>query len=214
MKKEETKKQGFFEQIANNWDHEHHTPNEIERTRQFANKYFQLHQGATVLDMGCGTSRLVPSLEAMIGDEGKLMELDFSSEMLKIGKKRYESLFRNIIFIQADGHILPLKDGSMDAVICMAFFPHLSDQAKAMRELARVLKYGGKLTIAHQMNREELNHFHGNVDGPVKKDLLPDEPKMRELLMAAGFKDIIIEEAPGLYLLTTTTQPRSSAITP
>lgn len=209
MKKEETKKQGFFEQIANNWDNEHNTPEEIERTRQFAFKHFYLCKGETVLDVGCGTSRLVPSLEAMIGNEGKLIELDFSGEMLKIGKQRYKNHYCNIIFIQADSHILPLKDGSMDAVICMAFFPHLSDQSKAMRELARVLKYGGKLIIAHQMNREELNRFHGNVDGPVKKDLLPDEPKMRKLLTAAGFGNIVIEEAPGLYLLTTTTQPRS-----
>ncbi len=199
------KKQGFFEQIAHNWDNEHNSPEEIEQTRQFAFKYFHLNKGETVLDVGCGTSRLVPFLETMIGEEGELVELDFSGEMLKIGKKRYEPCFRNILFVQADGHTLPLKDRSIDAVICMAFFPHLSDKVKAMRALARVLKPGGKLTIAHQMNREELNRFHGNVDGPVKKDLLPDEPQMRKLLTTAGFKDVVIEEAPNLFLVTATT---------
>lgn len=202
------KKQGFFEQIARNWDNEHNTPEEIERTRQFAFDHFHLHKGETVLDVGCGTSRLVPFLEAMIGDKGKLVELDFSGEMLKIGKNRYEDCFHNIIFLQADGHTLPLKDHSIDAVICMAFFPHLSDKAKAMRALARALKAGGKLIIAHQMNREELNRFHGNVDGPVKKDLLPDDPQMRKLLTKAGFKDVVIEEAPGLYLVTATASAR------
>jgi len=199
------KKQGYFEQIARNWDNEHNTPEEMERTRQFAFQHFHLNKGETVLDVGCGSSRLVPTLEAMIGDEGKLVELDFSGEMLKIGRKRYDPRFRNILFVQADGHTIPLKDGSIDAVICMAFFPHLSDKVKAMRALARVLKPGGKLTIAHQMNREELNRFHGNVDGPVKKDLLPDEPQMRKILTTAGFKDVVIVEAPGLYLVTATT---------
>jgi ubiquinone/menaquinone biosynthesis C-methylase UbiE/energy-coupling factor transporter transmembrane protein EcfT len=197
-------KQEFFQQIAHNWDIEHNTPEEIERTRQFASEHFHLNKGETVLDIGCGTSRLVPSLEEMIGHEGKLVELDFSIEMLKIGKRRYEPDFRNILFLQADGHTLPLKDGSVDAVICMAFFPHLSDKAKAMGELARVLKPGGKLTIAHQMNRDELNHFHGNVNGPVKKDLLPDDRRMQKLLTGAGFQDIVIREEPGLYLVSAT----------
>jgi hypothetical protein len=69
-----------------------------------------------------------------------------------------------------------------------------------MKALARVLKPGGKLIIAHQMNREELNRFHGNVDGPVSDDLLPDEKKMKELFKTAGFRDIEIREGPGLYL--------------
>lgn len=201
-------KQGFFEQIARNWDNEHNTPEEVERTRQFAFEHFHLHKGETVLDIGCGTSRLVPFLEEMIGDKGNLVELDFSGEMLKIGRKRYDPVFRNILFVQADGHTLPLEDHSIDTIICMAFFPHLSDKAKAMRFFARVLKSGGKLIIAHQMNREELNRFHGNVNGPVKKDLLPDDPQMRKLLTKAGFKDVVIEEAPGLYLVTTTAAKR------
>jgi ubiquinone/menaquinone biosynthesis C-methylase UbiE len=195
MNKQETQKQGFFEQIALNWDIEHNTPGEMERTRQFALEHFHLRKGETVLDIGCGTSRLVPSLEAMIGAEGKLIELDFSNEMLKIGRRRYKGHYHNIIFVQADGHIIPLSDNSIDSIICMAFFPHLSDKAKALRALARVLKPGGTLTIAHQMNREELNRFHGNVNGPVKKDLLPDEPRMRKLLTSAGFQEITVKEA-------------------
>jgi hypothetical protein len=69
-----------------------------------------------------------------------------------------------------------------------------------MKALARVLKPGGRLWVAHQMNREELNRFHGNVDGPVNDDLLPDEAKMKELFEMVGFKDVEIREEPGLYL--------------
>lgn len=195
-------RQTFFEQIARDWDDEHNMPEETERTRRFAAEHFRLNRGETVLDVGCGTSRLVPHLETVIGDKGKLIELDFSIEMLKIGKKRYESGSRNILFVQGDGHVLPLKDRSIDTIICMAFFPHLPDKPRGMRAFARVLKPGGRLIIAHQMNREELNRFHGSVDGPVKEDLLPDEPGMRAVLTNAGFKDVNIWEAPGLYLAT------------
>jgi len=151
-----------------------------------------------VLDVGCGTGRLIPQLKKVIGETGKLVELDFSIEMLKIGKNRYG--YQNLLFIQGDGHVLPLKDCSIDTVICFAFFPHLSDKLKGMKAFARILKPGGKLIIAHQMNREELNRFHGNVDGPVSDDLLPDETKMKELFETAGFRDIEIREWPGFYL--------------
>jgi ubiquinone/menaquinone biosynthesis C-methylase UbiE len=194
------RKKEFFEKIAREWDDEHSLPEEMERTRRFAAEHFRLDKGETVLDVGCGTSRLVPHLETAIGDKGKLIELDFSFEMLKIGKKRYGSDSRDLLFVQGDGHWLPLKDHSIDTIICMAFFPHLSDKPRGMRAFARVLKPGGRLIIAHQMNREELNRFHGNVDGPVKQDLLPDEPAMRAILADAGFKHVKIREAPGLYL--------------
>jgi SAM-dependent methyltransferase len=192
------KKKEFFEKLAKDWDDEHHTPEEIERTRIFAEKYFQLNSAETVVDVGCGTGRLIPRLKKVIGETGKLIELDFSFEMLKIGKNRYD--YQNLLFIQGDGHVLPLKNRSIDTVICFAFFPHLSDKLEGMKAFARVLKPGGKLIIAHQMNREELNRFHGNVNGPVSDDLLPDENKMKELFETAGFSDIDIREEPGLYL--------------
>ncbi len=50
------------------------------------------------------------------------------------------------------------------------------------------------------MNREELNRFHGNVDGPVSNDLLPDKNRIKELFKTVGFRDIEIREEPGLYL--------------
>ncbi len=192
------KKKEFFENLARNWDKEHNTVEENERTLQFACKHFRLYDGETVLDIGCGTGRLIPHLETSIGSTGKLVELDFSIEMLRIGKNRYD--YQNLFFIQGDGHVLPLKDESIDTVICFAFFPHLSDKQKAMETFARVLKTHGRIFIAHQMNREELNRFHGNVNGPVTKDLLPDEASMKKLFESTGFDEVYIREEPGLYI--------------
>jgi ubiquinone/menaquinone biosynthesis C-methylase UbiE len=194
------KKKEYFEKLACDWDDEHSTEEEKERTREFAEAHFRLKQGETVLDVGCGTGRLIPHLEAVIGNAGKLVELDFSLEMLKIGKNRHDGDYANLVFVQGDGHLLPLKDRSFDTVVCMAFFPHLSDKRRGMEAFARVLKPGGRLLIAHQMNREELNRFHGNVDGPVSDDLLPGKEQMRKLFKAVGFRGAEIREEPGLYL--------------
>ncbi len=191
-------KKEFFEKLAQDWDKEHQAEEEVARTYQFAGKYLPLSRGERVLDIGCGTSRLVPHITRSIGDTGTVIEIDFSIEMLKIGKKRYNT--RNTFFVQGDGHCLPLRDHSLDTVICMAFFPHLSDKSKALKGFASVLKPGGKIYIAHQMNRVELNRLHSNVDGPVKKDLLPDQEEMKRLLESEGFMDIETREEPGLYL--------------
>jgi ubiquinone/menaquinone biosynthesis C-methylase UbiE len=194
------KKKEFFEKLACDWDREHHNETEIKRTERFASTHFLLDKGETVLDVGCGTSRLVPYLERVIGDAGRLVELDFSIEMLKIGSKRYGEDFSNLMFVQGDGHVLPLKDHSFDTVVCMAFFPHLSDKRKGLEAYARVLKPGGRLIVAHQLNRVELNRLHGNVDGPVKEDVLPGMEQMKKLFSEVGFKDVTIREEPGLYL--------------
>jgi ubiquinone/menaquinone biosynthesis C-methylase UbiE len=199
------KKKEFFDNLARQWDDEHSGEVEKRRTWEFICVNIPLQESETVLDVGCGTSRLVPVLQRFIGEKGKLIELDISQEMLKIGKNRYTG--SNLVFIQGDGHRLPLRDHSIDTVICLAFFPHLADKQGGMQAFAQVLKPGGRLFIAHQMNREELNRFHGDVQGPVNEDLLPEEGAMRALFKAAGFSKVEINEMPGLYLASGRWQP-------
>ncbi len=190
-------KQEFFDQISHDWDREHSTPEEYERTRVFA-QHFGLSKGETVLDVGCGTGRLIPFIKDAVGEDGILVELDFSLEMLMIGclKHQHDGLY----FVQADAHHLCLRDNQFSTVICMAFFPHISDKAYALTEFRRILRPGGVLFVTHQMSREELNQFHKEVKGPVTKDLLPDEAGMRALFDDAGFKDLTIRDEPSLYI--------------
>jgi len=190
-------KKEFFDQISQNWDREHSTPEEIERTRVFS-RHFDLGKGETVLDVGCGTGRLIPFIEEAIGEHGMLVELDLSIEMLKIGRMKHRT--GGLHFVQADAHHLCLRDHLFSTVICMAFFPHISDKAYALSEFKRILKPGGIMMVTHQMSREELNHFHKEVKGPVTKDLLPDESEMRALFDGAGFTGLTIRDEPSLYI--------------
>ena len=56
-------------------------------------------------------------------------------------------LFTNVAFRQTDGHILPLPDASVDAVFANMYLHHCPDPAAALREMARVLKPGGRLVV-------------------------------------------------------------------
>ncbi|GAG03079.1 unnamed protein product, partial [marine sediment metagenome] len=141
---------------------------------------------------------LVPFILEAVGEEGILVESDFSREMLKIGKDKYKQ--KNLYFIQADGQMIPLKENIFDAVVCFALFPHFPDKARALMEFRRILKPGKLLYIAHLMSREELNRFHSQVKGPVTEDFLPTREEMEELFSSAGFRELAIKDERSLYI--------------
>jgi len=187
----------FFDDIAHEWEIEHQKPQEKNRLRQLV-KYFPLKKGDNVLDLGCGTGRLVPWVRAAIGDKGVLVESDFSREMLKIGKANHSQ--RNICFIQSSAQSLAVKGRIFDVIICFALFPHISDKLNALCEFRRVLKPRKPLVIAHPMSREELNAFHSQVKGPVTQDFLPEDEEMIRLFAEAGFSGLSIKNQKSLYI--------------
>jgi demethylmenaquinone methyltransferase/2-methoxy-6-polyprenyl-1,4-benzoquinol methylase len=191
------KKKVFFNQIAEDWDKEHQGKEELERTRLLV-EHYNLMSGEKVLDIGCGTGRLIPFIEDKIGHQGILMELDFSEEMLKVGKTKYQ--YKNLFFIKADAHQTGFTNHYFNTIICLAIFPHLNDKPGALREFRRILKPGGQLIISHQMSREEINQFHKNVKGPVTRDLLPDDKEMEQLFTQAGYRSFFLKNEPGFYL--------------
>jgi ubiquinone/menaquinone biosynthesis C-methylase UbiE len=190
-------KRKYFNNIAQRWEKEHRIQKEQDRIRNlFA--YISLHGGDCVLDVGCGTGRLVPFIQKKCGDGGVVVEMDFSEGMLKFAKKKYDG--KNIYFVQSDAQFIPMKKQVFDAVLCFALFPHIHDKLSALEEFRRILKPGNPLYIAHTMSRKELNHFHAHVKGPVCSDYLPDEEEMQRLFSAAGFSRLCIEDRSSLYL--------------
>ena len=187
----------FFDEIAQEWESDHQNHKERVWLRKLF-KHISLAKGDAVLDMGCGTGRLVSLLRRAIGKKGLLVESDFSAEMLGIAKSKYFE--RNLFFIQSDAQKIPLKEDTFDAIICFALFPHLPDKKNALEEFHRILKSGKSIYIAHLMSREELNRFHSQVKGPIKKDFLPDEKEMERLFSSTGFCEIAIKNEPSLYI--------------
>jgi len=186
-------KADFFSHISGYWEDRHAEPGETERLRAFS-RHFRLRPGERVLDVGCGSSRLVPVICEWIGGAGSLVELDFAAGMLEIGRAKPHP--KNVTFMLGDAHQLPLPDGDFDKVIALALLPHLDDKAAALKEFHRVLKPGGLLLIAHQMGREALDRLHGESSDPVKRDLLPGNTALAGLLADAGFSGSEILDEP------------------
>jgi ubiquinone/menaquinone biosynthesis C-methylase UbiE len=189
--------QEYFDQLALTWDKEL-SP---ERLTCLGNivKELGIKPGYHVLDIGSGTGVLLPFLIAELGDEGKIVALDFSAEML--GQAQAKNFPPIVRFAQADVIAIPLDDNSVDLAICNSAFPHFNDKGKALREIASVLKNNGRLVICHTMNRETLNQLHQSIGGIVANDLLPDESELRGLIKQAGLKITHFEDSPERYLV-------------
>ena len=189
--------QEYFDQLAPTWDKEL-TP---ERLKCLGNivRELGIEPGYYVLDIGSGTGVLLPFLIAEVGDEGKIVALDFSAEMLvQAQAKNFPPIVR---FAQADVLAIPLADSSVDVAICNSAFPHFNDKVNALKEIARVLRNNGRMVICHTMSREMLNRLHQSIGGIVASDLLPDEIQLRELINQAGLKLTHFEDSPERYLV-------------
>ncbi|MCX6555523.1 MAG: class I SAM-dependent methyltransferase [Candidatus Aminicenantes bacterium] len=190
-------KSNFFSDISSSWDDQHAGREEIERLRLFAG-HFRLQAGERVLDVGCGSGRLIPLICEKIGPNGSLVELDFAPGMLDIGRGKPNG--GNVTFMLGDVHAMPLPSKNFDKVIALALLPHLDDRASALKEFHRVLKPGGLLVMVHQMGREALDRLHGQSSEPVRRDLLPKKSVLESLLAEAGFSGVKILDEPDQYV--------------
>ncbi len=97
-----------------------------------------LLQRGRVLDLGCGTGRLLDR-----NDSGRVVGLDLSIEMLRLAHQKSPSVLR------ADGHHLPFASASFDAVVAAQGVIRYMDSSQAFKEIHRVLTPGGRCAV-HQ----------------------------------------------------------------
>jgi ubiquinone/menaquinone biosynthesis C-methylase UbiE len=78
----------------------------------------------------------------------RLTGVEWSPAMLELARQRAESLDRTVDLREGDAQALPFADDSFDTVVCTFSLCAIPDDAKAVREMARVLRPGGLLLLA------------------------------------------------------------------
>jgi ubiquinone/menaquinone biosynthesis C-methylase UbiE len=155
-----------------------------------------IEPGSTILDVGTGTGVLVPFILKKIGEKGRLVCLDFAEEMLN--KAEVKGFRGDIQYLCADIEDSRLPGASFDSVICYSSFPHFEHKSRALGEIHRLLRSGGRLFICHTSSRQEINDIHCQIP-EVCSHLIPEEDEMRQMLSAAGFREISIFEGKDSY---------------
>jgi len=186
----------FFDERASRWE-EHCYPPETRARLRALLPYFELRPGTAVLDLGAGTGVLAPYLRESPAAGGLLLALDVSFEMARQAAMK-DSYSKGGV-LQATAMRLPVRDASIDTVLCFAAFPHFEDKPAALKEIFRVLRPGGNVVVAHLLSRAELSRHHGGCSA-VAADTLPDDDGMRKLFRDAGFPEPEILDSPGRYI--------------
>lgn len=151
------KKQKFFDLWAPNYDFLL-TSVFYQATHKRLLEYVELPEQANVLDLGCGTGRLVHRLATEFPTL-KGTGLDFSAQMLRQAEQhnRYQE---RLIYKQGNAESLPFANGEFDAVFNTLSFLHYPHPQRVISEVSRVLRPNGRFYLVDPTIREETMFYH------------------------------------------------------
>ncbi|MGP3684226.1 class I SAM-dependent methyltransferase [Streptomyces sp. IBSNAI002] len=144
---------------------------------------FGLRAGDRVLDAGCGTGRALTPLRAAVGTAGVVLGADLTPQMLAAAQRAGRGAQGALLL--ADVARLPLRDGALDAVFAAGLVAHLPDPDANLRELARVVRPGGRLALFHPIGRAALAARQGRELTPQD---LRAEHNLGPLLARSGWE--------------------------
>ena len=143
----------FFDNLAEKWDEMGTAPS--GDAIEFFLRKVMIAPGDVVLDVGTGTGLLIPYI--MKHGPGKIIAADLSEKMLLRLARKYQNIYGDQLKIsRQDVHGLTFDHDTIDVAICNSVFPHFHDKPKALSEVYRVLKSGGRMVIHHFTGREKI----------------------------------------------------------
>ena len=155
----------------------------------------RLRLGETVVDLGSGGGLDVFLSSKQVGPEGKAIGIDMTPSMIERARTNAEEGgYTNVEFHLANIDHLPLPDASVDCVISNCVINLAPDKPAVFREIARVLKPGGRLAVSDIALKkglpEEVANSLAAYVGCIA-GALPIET-YREELLKAGFEFVEI----------------------
>jgi len=103
--------------------------------------------GDSALDVCCGTGDLALELKRTVGEQGRVVGLDFSEPMLELARSKSSRLGLDVEFVQGNALELPFADDAFDAATVGFGVRNLVDLRSGIAELARVVRPGARVVI-------------------------------------------------------------------
>lgn len=157
-----------------------------------------LREGEVVVDLGSGGGLDVFLAARKVGAKGRAIGIDMTPEMIELARRNASKLeggaTSNVEFRQATIDDLPLEDASVDCVISNCVINLAPDKRAVFREVARVLKPGGRLAVSDIALKRELPAelsadmlaYVGCIAGAISVE------EYRQGLVEAGFGEVAV----------------------
>ncbi|MDT4998580.1 MAG: arsenite methyltransferase [Mycobacterium sp.] len=119
---------------------------DVIRRRRLVMNALGAQPGEDVVDVGCGPGFYLTELAEQVGPQGSVTGIDRAPAMLAVAAKRAER-HENVAFHRADATSLPVPDQTFDALLSVQVLEYVPDVDRAIAEIHRVLRPGGRAVI-------------------------------------------------------------------
>ncbi|KAA3647185.1 MAG: methyltransferase domain-containing protein [Chloroflexi bacterium] len=165
----------------------------------------EVQPGEDVLDVACGTGVLAREALIKVGSTGSVTGVDINEGMLAVAREKTPT----ITWKSGPAEALPFEDASFERVMCQFALMFFQDQAKAIAEMQRVTKPGGRASVAVWASLEDtpgyaevaklLNDLFGpevaqSIEAPYS---LGNIDVLHALFESSGIEDISIQSLDG-----------------
>jgi ubiquinone/menaquinone biosynthesis C-methylase UbiE len=181
----------------------------FERERRLILEAVALSGTEAVLDLACGPGIYSRAFAEQL-TTGYVVGLDLSLPMLAEAATRARRFgLENLLWVHASAGDLPLGSGLMDVVNCCGALHLFPDVTRVLREIARVLKPGGRFTVATFRRREgRVSEFVASRRHKTLGIAAFTRHELESRLLQADLQAVQFHHAKGGWLIASATKPR------
>lgn len=156
-----------------------------------------IKKGDVVVDLGSGAGNDVFVARALVGDEGKVIGIDMTQEMIDKANRNNQKLgYKNVEFYLGEIEAMPLENSIADVVVSNCVLNLVPSKQKAFAEIYRILKDNGHFCVSDIVIKGELPAnlkksammYAGCVAGAIQQD------EYLRIIKETGFKNVEIKK--------------------
>ena len=166
-------------------------------------EFAKLKEGQTVIDLGSGAGNDAFIARRFVGENGKVIGIDFTEAMIKRARANAEKLgLNNVEFRLGDIDDMPVTSNFADVIVSNCVLNLVPNKHKVISEIFRVLKPGGHFSISDIVLEGELPSkwkevaelYAGCISGAIQKQVY------LEIIESVGFKKITLQKDKAIII--------------